>query len=88
MTDIVTQEEISLGILGYWDENEEAWTALALEMDLRGYGSTFEEALEDLRELVIMQVSFALSKEQPEMIWKPSDPSWFELLHGSRKIEA
>lgn len=68
--------EIYLSILGY--QEDEGWVALALEMDLRGYGATFEDAARELKDLVEMQISFALFKGQPEMIWHPSDPVWFE----------
>ncbi len=78
-----TVSEIFLNILGYQEDGE--WTALALEMDLRGYGETFEEALEDLVDLVEMQVSFASFKGQPEMIWNPADPVWFERFSEVRQ---
>jgi hypothetical protein len=67
---------VTLNVLGYRDDNE--WVALALEMDLRGYGRTFNEAVKELQEIVAMQISFAHFKGQPEMILKPADPIWFE----------
>lgn len=70
-------------ILGYTEEKE--WVALALEMDLRGYGKTFDEALTDLEDLVVMQVRFALAKSQPELIWKPAEPPYFELYEAKKK---
>jgi hypothetical protein len=70
--------ETVLNILGYRENGE--WVALALEMDLRGYGRTFEEALSDLRDLVSMQMGFALSKGKPEMIFKNAEPHWFQLF--------
>jgi hypothetical protein len=73
---------IPLRILGYRDSDE--WVALALEMDLRGYGGTFEEALADLRELVVMQISFARFKGQPGMIWKNAEPVWFSQWENTR----
>jgi hypothetical protein len=54
---------VAFNVLGYRDEG--GWVALALEMDLRGYGSTFEEAQKDLTYLVAMQIGFARSKGQP-----------------------
>ena len=44
----VTKEEfrIAADVLGY--REAEDYVALALEMDLRGYGSSFAEALRDL----------------------------------------
>ncbi len=35
------------------------WTALALEMDIRGYGSTREAAVDDALAMILAQVSFA-----------------------------
>lgn len=76
--------ELSLNILGYQDQEAGEWVALALEMDLRGYGPTFEAALEDLKDLVGMQISFALQKGLPDMIVRPAEPVWFELFASVR----
>lgn len=67
--------EMTINVLGYQEDAE--WVALALEMDLRGYGSTWEEALDDLRDLVFMQISFAHHKGQLEMIWKSAEESYW-----------
>jgi hypothetical protein len=69
---------ITLNVLGYQEVGE--WVALALEMDLRGYGETFEDAFKDLEELVGMQIGFSRFKGQPELIWKAAEPIWFEHL--------
>lgn len=74
-----------ISILGYREADE--WVALALEMDIRGYGPTFYEALDDLRDLVLMQVSFALAKGKPEMIWKNAEPHYFQLYETERRGE-
>jgi hypothetical protein len=70
------EHPITLNVLGYQEEGE--WVALALEMDLRGYGETFDEAFADLGDLVRMQIAFSRFKGQPELIWKAADPIWFE----------
>ena len=70
-------------MFGY--REDDAWVALALEMDLRGYGRTFKQAMEELRDLVNMQVSFALFKNQPEMIWRSAEPVWFSRYEEARK---
>jgi hypothetical protein len=67
---------ITLNVLVYQEEGE--WVALALEMDLRGYGNTSEEALRDLEDLVGMQISFSRLTGQPELVWKAAEPIWFE----------
>ncbi len=69
--------EFFLNVLGF-REHEEC-VALALEMDIRGTGPTFKDALHNLFELVSMQISFAYFKKQPEMIWRPAEPVWFSL---------
>lgn len=71
-----------LSVLGYREDGE--WVALALEMDLRGYGATFEDALAELDDLVIMQTKFARFKEQPEMLSKPAEGSYWRLFETAR----
>lgn len=75
--------EAAINVLGYQEEGE--WVALALEMDLRGYGSSFEEAVGDLRDLVVMQIDFAHFKGQPELIWKPAEPHYWSLFSDLKR---
>lgn len=72
-----------LNILGYREDGE--WVALTLEMDLRGYGESFQEAINDLRDLVLMQISFARFKSTPEMLLRPAEPIWFERFAQARQ---
>ena len=74
---------ITVGVLGY--READGWIALALEMDLRGRGATFEKALANLQVLVSMQISFALFKGQPQMIWRPADSIFFERFAEERR---
>ena len=67
---------VTLNILEYREDNE--WVALALEMDLRGYGKIFNKAVNELQELVALQIGFAHYKGRPEMILKAADPIWFQ----------
>jgi len=69
---------VNISILGF-KEKEDQWVALALEMDLRGYGTTFETALHALEELVDMQFSFAHFKNDPDLIFHPSEPVYWRL---------
>lgn len=75
--------ETTLSILGYREDGE--WVALALEMDLRGYGRTWTEALEELDELVLMQISFAHFKGQIDMIWKSAEEQYWELFRQAQR---
>ncbi len=67
-------KDITFKVLGFYNEQEKEWNAVALEMDIWGHGRTLQEACDELKELVLMQISFALHKEKPEMIWRDADP--------------
>ena len=43
--------------------------AHALEMDLVGHGDTIDEAIADLRDLIRMQVEFAISRNNPDLMF-------------------
>lgn len=75
--------KLSLNVLGYQAEGE--WVALALEMDIRGFGPTFEDAVDDLEDLVRMQVSFAAFKREPSLLSRPAAPAWFALFAQVRQ---
>ena len=70
--------DVTMSVLGFQEEGE--WCALALEMDLRGYGQSFDEALEDLHEAMTMQISFAQFKGKTDMIFHPAEPMYFSLF--------
>lgn len=76
-------QDTRISVLGF--REDESWCALGLEVGIRGYGETFEEACDDLEDLVLMQVSFAVFKGRTDMIWYPADPVYFNLFSGQRK---
>ena len=68
---------VTLNVLGV--REEERWCAIALEMSLRGYGETFEDALDDLQETIIAQVTYAIDHHQTiDHIFIPAEPHCFE----------
>ena len=75
MTDVC---DVTVSVLGFHEDGE--WCALALETDLRGYGQTLEDALEDLNESITMQIGFAHFKGRTDMILHPADPVYFPLF--------
>jgi len=75
--------ELTLNVLGYREDGE--WAAIALEMDLRAFGSSFQDAVQKLMELVRIQVSFAHFKGQPEMVLRPADPVWWDRFAEVRR---
>ena len=61
------------------------WTALALEMDIRGYGPTREAAVDDALAMISAQVSFAVQMGHPESIWKPAEESYWRMWEKARR---
>jgi len=73
-------------VLFYKEEKE--WIALALEMDLRGYGKTKPAALKELSQLVASQETFAKFKNQIELVWFPAEEKyWRKYERKCRKKE-
>ena len=80
-----TALEPTINVLGV--REDDAWCAIALEMSLRGYGRTFEAALDALREAIEAQVSFAVQQDSLDRIFMPADPHYFK-LYADMKREA
>ena len=78
LSEILNRE---IRILGVIEEEDGAWCAIALETGLRGYGNTFEEAVEDLHEAVRAQVSFNVQDEalDEHNIFQPAEDRYFDL---------
>ena len=76
-------QTFSVRVLGLHEDGE--WCAIALDMSLRGYGATFEEALEELRDAIEDQVSFAVQHNTLDEIWIPADPQYVELYQRARQ---
>jgi hypothetical protein len=75
--------DVTLNVLGYQEDGE--WVALALEMDLRGYGQTFTQAQEELDSLIEAQFSFAAKKGQPELIWHKAEPKYWRRFYDAKR---
>ena len=61
------------------------WTALALEMNLRGYGSTAKAAMDDLVEMLIAQISYAVQMGHPESVWNRAEEKYWRMFEEVRK---
>ena len=73
---------IPMSVLGYWEEGE--WVALALEMDLRGYGETFEDAFKNLEEAIEEQICFAVYKQDLGLIQHRAEDRYFRMFREAR----
>lgn len=78
-----------LRVLLYLDEEDAPgkWIALSLDMDLLGYGDTQYEALVYLRDIVEIQISFALAENSPELIPFPAEQKYFDLYEQGREVD-
>ena len=79
--------ELSLNVNVLGVREDDSWCAIALEMSLRGYGVTFEEALASLHRAIEAQVSFAVQHDTLDQIFVPADPHYFK-LYADMKREA
>ena len=79
--------ELSLNVNVLGVREDGAWCAIALEMSLRGYGATFEEALDALHQAIEAQVSFAVQHDTLDQVFVPADPHYFR-LYADMKREA
>ena len=75
---------VALSILGVRENG--TWCAIALEMSLRGYGKTFEEALDNLKETIIVQVQYAREHHNNiEHILIPAEPRYFKIYKTQKR---
>lgn len=75
--------QYTVRVLGIHEDDQ--WCAIALEMSLRGYGETFEAALDDLHDAIEAQVSFAIQHDTLDSIWTPAEPHYVELYNETRR---
>src|SRR5207248_11191201 len=61
------------------------WTALALEMDVRGYGPTPDEAIDDVVKMLQAQVSFAVQMGHPESVWHRAEDKYWQMWEQARR---
>lgn len=58
------------------------WCAIALDMSLRSYGETQDQAVENLTEAVEAQISFAVQHDTLDEIFVPAEPSCHALYES------
>jgi hypothetical protein len=64
---------------------DSTWTALALEMDVRGYGPTLKAALKDVIGMLQAQITFAVQMGHPESIWHPAERKYWQMWERARR---
>ncbi|HEX7190556.1 MAG TPA: hypothetical protein VF381_03185 [Thermoanaerobaculia bacterium] len=64
---------------------DSTWTALALEMDVRGYGPTQQAALDDVLGMLQAQITFAVQMGHPESVWRPAEETYWRMWEKARR---
>ena len=77
---------MNLRVLGFKEDGE--WCALCLEMDLRGYGKIFEDALKELSAAVLNQFTFAIQMDNPDLLLRKAEIKYFSLYYRLRRKAA
>ena len=67
------------------DDAEDMFAALALEMSVRGYGPTPEDAIDDLIQMLHAQISFALQMGHPESVWQRAEDEYWQMFEAARR---
>ena len=81
-------ELLEINVLGYEEDGE--WVAHALEMDIVACAETFDEALEELHDLVDMQFSFAAFKGDASLVFHRAPDKYWQILDNLKhqKLDA
>ena len=74
---------LTINVLGIREDG--TWCAIAMEMSLRGYGETFEEALDELGRAVEAQLSFAVQHDNVDQVFIPAEPHYFKLYADCKR---
>ena len=67
---------LHLRVLGYKEDSE--WCALCLEMDLVGYGPTFDDAMDDLEKYINNQFTFAMQMNDLSLLEFSADQEYHD----------
>ncbi len=71
--------ETTINILGFFDKEENIWSAVALELDLWGYGDTKDESLKEIIEAIQAQIGFSEFKNNPDLLLHPAPAMYFHM---------
>jgi len=78
-------KEIFLRVLGYKDEDGKNWIAHCLELDLVGEARTFREACAHLTELIDMQMSFAVFRNNSKIFYHEAPHEYFRIFESVKR---
>ena len=74
---------LQIRVLIYREDGE--FVARALEMDLLGFGKSEREAVEELKQTVEAQISFAHQMNDPKLISFPAEAEYFKRWEDAQR---
>jgi hypothetical protein len=75
--------ELTFRVLCYKEDG--FCVAHCLETDLMGHGKTMDEARKDLADLMGMQITFAMQRNEMSLLDHPADPEIFEKFNEAQR---
>ena len=69
------------------EDSDYKWSAVALEMNIWGFGNSEQEALIDLEELIQTQIEFATGRGEHEILDHPAEKKWFDLWREAEEAK-
>jgi hypothetical protein len=74
-----------VNVLIFRDDSE--WSAVALEMNVRGYGASQQDARRDVIEMLSAQVTYAVQMGHPETVWSRAEQKYWQMWEQARRSE-
>lgn len=78
-------DNISIRCVAYFDQEENNWCAVALDLDIVTEGNSQEEVVDDLNKLIEAQISFAAAKGDISMIWRKAPQEYWDKYEEMRQ---
>lgn len=76
-------ELIETRCVAWFDEKENRWQAVALDMDIIAEGESASEAIAELNELIGIQVGFAVARDDLDCIWRSAPRDYWRRYLGA-----
>jgi hypothetical protein len=74
--------QCTLSVLYRREEDE--WHGIVLEWGLEAFAETQEALQDELREMIVAQLAFAVQMKQPELLEQPAEPLYWRIFDRER----
>lgn len=84
MSELVRENSVHVDVLCLYNETEKEYGAVAISMDIWGYGNTPDDAIKECMDNVVAQVSFAVQSDDMTLLDFPADEEYQKLFRDSQ----